>query len=801
VATFAATPAGRRQVEALPLGATAAESQELLVETTELLALDGLTEGGLSFQGVADLRHTVALCGKGGIAGGEALLEVAATLAAARRLRRQIDDPSLRPITTALVAELRTLPELEQRLHFCLEEGGRVADRASPALQGLRRQLAGVRAERRERLQDLLRRWAPSLQDTVISERNGRPVLAVKAGAAGQLAGLVHDSSASGSTVFLEPQAVIPLGNRIRELEGEERELEQAVLRELSGLVGAEGDALTHLQTVLLRLETALARARYSAWIGGLRPELAADPLAPWALEGLRHPLLLWQERQEGGHPVVPVSVRVEEPVRVVAITGPNTGGKTVTLKAVGLAALMARAGLFLPCGATPRLPWCARVLADIGDEQSLQQNLSTFSGHIRRIARILEALPAGGSAHEPVVGAFTPRETPQPLGASLVLLDEVGAGTDPTEGSALAIALLRLLAERARLTIATTHFGELKALKYADPRFENASVAFDVDTLSPTYHLQWGIPGRSNALAIAARLGLEPAVLDEARTLLAPSGEGDVNAVIAGLEGQRQRQQEAAEEAAALLARTELLHEELLERWRQQKEQSAELQEQRRQELERSIRAGQGEVRRLIRRLRQAGRAQPTEAGEAARQVGQRLRKLEEAHRPAPERREHQGWLPKVGDRVRVLSLGKAAEVLALSDDGRELTVRCGLMRLTLELTAIEGLHGEKATPPEPRQPVVAVRSRRNPASRGPEVRTARNTIDVRGLRVHEAEAAVEEQLRAANGPLWVIHGIGTGKLKRGLRDWLATVPYVERVSDADQGDGGPGCSVVWVK
>jgi DNA mismatch repair protein MutS2 len=787
VASFAVTTSGRRFCQALPLAATPAESQELLGETTELLALDGLTEGGLSFQGVADLSSTVALCAKGGTAGGEALLEVATTLAAARRLRRQIDEPTLRPITTTLIDSLRTFPELEQRLQFCLEEGGRVADRASPALQGLRRQLAGVRAERRERLQDLLRRWAPSLQDTVIAERNGRPVLAVKAGAAAQLPGLVHDSSSSGSTVFLEPQAVIPLGNRIRELEGEERELEEAVLRELSGLVGEQSAALLHLQGVLLRLEAALARARYGAWLGALRPEISPDPLAPWALEGLRHPLLLWQERKETGRQVVPVSVRVAEPVRVVAITGPNTGGKTVTLKAVGLAALMARAGLFLPCSSTPRLPWCAQVLADIGDEQSLQQNLSTFSGHIRRIARILEALPAAGD------GA--------PAGASLVLLDEVGAGTDPTEGSALAISLLRQLAERATLTIATTHFGELKALKYSDPRFENASVAFDVDTLSPTYHLQWGIPGRSNALAIATRLGLEPAVIEEARALLGPSGEGDANAVIAGLEDQRQRQQEAAEEAAALLARTELLHEELLERWQQQKEQSAELQEQRRQELERSIRAGQGEVRRLIRRLRQAGRAQPAEAGEAARQVGQRLRKLEEAHRPTPERREHQGWLPKVGERVRVLSLGKAGEVLALSDDGRELTVRCGVMRLTIELTAIEGLHGEKATPPEPRQPVVAIRSRRNPASRGPEVRTERNTVDVRGLRVHEAEAAVEERLRGANGPVWVIHGIGTGKLKRGLRAWLETVPYVERVSDAEQGDGGPGCSVVWVK
>jgi len=489
----------------------------------------------------------------------------------------------------------------------------------------------------------------------------------------------------------------------------------------------------------------------------------------------------------------VPVAVVVGPPLRVVAITGPNTGGKTVTLKRVGLAALMARAGLFLPCSGTPRLPWCGQVLADIGDEQSLQQNLSTFSGHIRRIARILAVLPAGGA---PVGGA---------AGASLVLLDEVGAGTDPAEGAALATALLQQLADRARLTIATTHFGELKALKYADPRFENASVAFDVETLSPTYRLQWGIPGRSNALAIARRLGLEEPVLVRAAALLEPRGSGEVNQVIAGLEDQRQRQQEAAEEAAALLARTELLHEELLLRWEQQKQQSAELQEQRRQQLERSIREGQQEVRRLIRRLRQAGRSggdgrggSSSELGETARQAGQRLKRLEQQHRPEPQRREHRGWMPAVGDRVRLLSLGKAAEVLAIADDGRELSLRCGVMRLTVPLDGIEGLHGEKPSPPEVR---VQVRGQRGMGGRGPDVRTERNTVDVRGLRVHEAEAAVEERLRGANGPVWVIHGIGTGKLKRGLRSWLATVPYVERVSDAAQGDGGAGCSVIYVK
>ncbi|MFM9042005.1 MAG: endonuclease MutS2 [Vulcanococcus sp.] len=786
VASFASTTAGRTLAAALPLASSHAESLRLLLETTELLALDGLTEGGLSFQGVADLQRTLLVCSKGGVASADDLLELATTLGAARRLRRQIDDPELRPVTTALVEPLRTLPELEQRLRFCIDDGGRVADRASPPLAELRRQIAAARAERRDRLNELLRRYAPLLQDSVVAERNGRPVLAVKAGAGSQLPGLVHDSSASGSTVFIEPQAVIALGNRLRQLEGEERDAERVVLQELSALVAEEVPALEHLQQVLVRLDLAVARARYGAWLGAVRPELESDPLAPLQLEGLRHPLLLWQEKRLGEKAVVPVSLQVNADLRVVAITGPNTGGKTVTLKSFGLAALMARAGLFLPCQGTPRLPWCEQVLADIGDEQSLQQSLSTFSGHVRRIARILEALPPAQSDLSAVCGA------------SLVLLDEVGAGTDPTEGTALAIALLRQLADRARLTMATTHFGELKALKYNDPRFENASVAFDVESLSPTYHLQWGIPGRSNALAIATRLGLDAAVLTEASTLLAPRGEGELNQVIAGLENQRRRQQEAAEEAAALLARTELLHEELLQRWQQQKEQSAELQEQRRQQLERSIRDGQQEVRRIIRRLRHGQGADSSRLGETARRAGQKLKQLEQQHRPLPERREHRGWLPKVGDRVRVLSLGKAGEVLSLSDDGRELTVRCGVMRLNLELSAIEGLHGEK---PEPPQPQVAIRSRRNPASRGPEVRTERNTIDVRGMRVHEAEAAVEEHLRAANGPVWVIHGIGTGKLKRGLREWLASVSYVERVSDAEQGDGGQGCTVIWVK
>ena len=772
---FASTGMGRLAARQLPLPATPEASRARLAETVEMAVLDDLSEGGLSFRGVQDLSPVLLRCSKGGVASGEELLGVADTLSAARRLRRQIDDPELRPVCTALIATMATLPDLEQRLKFALEEGGRVADRASPALAGLRQQWQRLRQERRDKLQELLRRLGSALQDTVIAQRHGRPVLAVKAGAVGQVPGQVHDSSASGSTLFVEPRSVLTMGNRLVELESRIRDEERKVLAELSAAVAEEHDPLTVVVQVLLQLDLALARGRYGRWLGGSIPQVETSTDARFRFQGLRHPLLIWQQKKAGGPIVVPISVEVSSDLRVVAITGPNTGGKTVTLKSIGLAALMARAGMLLPCAGQPSLPWCAQVLADIGDEQSLQQSLSTFSGHVKRIGRILTALQSGAAP-------------------ALVLLDEVGAGTDPSEGTALATALLKALADRARLTIATTHFGELKALKYSDARFENASVAFNPETLSPTYELLWGIPGRSNALAIATRLGMDTQVLDQARELLAPAGDGEVNTVIRGLEEQRQRQQAAAEDAAALLARTELLHDELLQRWQKQKQQSAERQEQGRQRLEQSIRAGQKEVRSLIRRLRD-DRAD----GETARKAGQRLRKLEDHHRPAPERRQTKpGWRPVVGDRIRVLALGKAAEVLGISEDGLQLTVRCGVMRSTVELTAVESLDGRKPDPPP--KPVVKVQARSGLGG-GAQVRTSRNTLDVRGMRVHEAEAAVEEQLRSANGPVWVIHGIGTGKLKRGLRAWLDTVPYVERVTDAEQGDGGPGCSVVWVR
>jgi len=361
----------------------------------------------------------------------------------------------------------------------------------------------------------------------------------------------------------------------------------------------------------------------------------------------------------------VPVDVLVSPQIAVVVITGPNTGGKTATLKTFGLAALMAKAGMYIPAKEPVELPWFDLVLADIGDEQSLQQNLSTFSGHIRRIGRILDSI------------------SPQ----SLVLLDEVGAGTDPSEGSAIATALLEYLGEHTRLSIATTHFGELKALKYQHPKFENASVEFDDASLAPTYHLLWGIPGRSNALAIAGRLGLPQDILEAAQVRVG-IGSAEMNEVIAELEAQRREQTQKTQSAAHLLAETERLHREILERAEKMRSQEKELRERQEKEVQAAIAQAQKEVGRVIRKLQKG--EQSGEQVAAVQRTEQRIEELTKRHIPiiAEEKIEVK---VKVGDRVRIPKFGKIAQVLTAPNSSGEFAVRLGTMKLSVNLTDIE--------------------------------------------------------------------------------------------------------------
>lgn len=792
LSTFAATKLGALAAQSLALPATQAESEALLTQTREVYWLDQHTTG-LSFGGIRDITAALDRASRQGMLSGEALLDIATTLNGARQLRRAIEAQSSEdlPILQAMVAELRTYPELEQHIHHCIDDRGDVTDRASHKLSSIRDRLKATRSDIQQRLQRIMQRQSGALQEALITQRGDRFVLPVKAPQKDAIPGLVHDASASGATLYIEPHAIVDLGNQLRQILRQERTEIEVILRQISEHVAEVYDDLEHLLATVTRIDLAYARARYSLWLEANPPRFTA-PDEPTTLRQLRHPLLVWQQRHEQGAEVVPIDLRIQPNLRVIAITGPNTGGKTVTLKTLGLAVLMAKVGLFVPAREPVELPWFDQVLADIGDEQSIEQSLSTFSGHIKRIGRILDALPP---PHSPLPPPHSPLPTPH--SNALILLDEVGAGTDPTEGTALAIALLKHLADQARLTVATTHYGELKALKYQDARFENASVEFDDVSLSPTYRLLWGIPGRSNALSIARRLGLNPAVVEDAASHMAVGVQNDVNQVIAGLEAQRRQQEEKSQAAAALLAQTESLHNEVRRKADMLRERERDLRAQQETAIQQAIAAAKADIAKVIRTLQQG-----TPTAQEAQKATEALDAIAQAQlptrqpKPAPPK---PGFKPQVGDRIRIPSLGQTAEVLTAPDDDHKLAVRFGLMKTTVSLADIESLQGEKAeVPPKPKpQDTVPAAQAAPPA---PAVRTSRNTIDLRGMRVAEAEAVLEDAIAQASGALWVIHGHGTGKLKRGVHDYLHRHPQVQRLEAADQADGGTGVTVVYL-
>ncbi|MEM1310038.1 MAG: endonuclease MutS2 [Cyanobacteria bacterium P01_H01_bin.153] len=836
LSTFAATKLGAIAARQLSLPAGPLASEQLLAETAEAILLDQHPPG-LKFAGIQDIGEALERAERQGLLQPEELLNIATTLAGARQLRRTIDgfEVDELPTLSQLIAPLRTYPELEQEIHYCIDDRGKVTDRATPKLGGIRERLKEQRSQIYQKLNNILQQHSSAIQEAVITQRGDRFVIPVKAPQKDAIAGIVHDASTSGATLYIEPNSIVPMGNRLRQLQRQEQVEEEAICRALTAKVAAVHADLKDLLRIVTGLDLAAARARYGQWLGANAPRFVSHT-EQTTLRKLQHPLLVWQQRHEQGSAVVPIDVIVNPQTRVVAITGPNTGGKTVTLKTLGLAALMAKAGLYVPAREPVEIPWFDQILADIGDEQSIEQSLSTFSGHIKRISRILAALqpptaapeipdlsvrpfaptPGNSAASEPpetaaapaaaAAPSITPESSgpapptpphsltppaPQPANA-LILLDEVGAGTDPSEGSALAIALLRYLAAHARFTVATTHYGELKALKYEDERFENASVEFDDVSLSPTYRLLWGIPGRSNALTIARRLGLNEAVVAAAQNHVGIDNQQDVNQVIAGLEAQRKQQEQKADEAAQLLVETEELHREVSRKAAFLEARERDLKQQQEQAVQAAIADARKEIAQVIRRLQQ-GDATAQEAQKATAAVNQ----IAAQHQPPAAAKPSPGFRPQAGDRVRIPSLGQTAEVLADPEADGKLMVRFGLMKMTVSLEEIESLHGEKAELPQPK---VAPPPTPTPPPPGPAVRTSKNTFDLRGMRVVEAEGKLEDAIARAHGPIWIIHGHGTGKLRRGVHEFLKRHPQVQKFEAAEQADGGTGVTVAYV-
>jgi len=757
------TPMGRELALRLLPECDCEAVRAALEVTAEAVAV--AAESEIQVRGARDIRPLATRAASGGMLDPLELLDVAQTLEVTRRVQSHLRSRrALAPRLAALADRLTALPELETEIGRALDGQGRVLSTASPDLRRIRDEHQAVERRLRESLERMLHDSAVAryLQESLVTVRGDRFVLPVRAEHRAQFPGIVHDASASGATLFMEPLALVPLGNRRRELDAAEREEILQILRRLSGMVGEHSGALCTNGEILGDLDLASAKAALAARLRATAPQVCED--GTMRVHGARHPLLALARGDAG---VVPVDIVLGGEFTTLVVTGPNTGGKTVALKTIGLLALMAQAGLFIPAADGSTVARFDQVHADIGDEQSIEQSLSTFSSHMSAIVQILRnARPPG-----------------------LVLLDEIGAGTDPTEGVVLARAIIQELHRRGLHTVVTTHYNELKMLASVEAGIENASVEFDVETLQPTFRLRIGLPGRSNALVIAERLGLDPEVVAEARSHLAPEHVA-IEQVLDDLTRDRQAaERDRAEAALARAAAQEAEHQMVEEAERVRRERRRLLAEAR-QTSDAII----TETRRRLDAVMAEVRAARTE--DAVRRARSHLREAVEAL-PATEPASPPG--PQVervhaGKAVYVTPLGRTGTVVSGPDAHGQVEVEAGTLRTRVPLDALYEAPAVHGAPPIPARSAGASYTPARPA--------VTTSLSVRGQTVDEALLVVDRYLddavRARLPQVTVIHGKGTGALRRALHEFLRGHPHVRQFRLGDRGEGGDGATVV---
>lgn len=759
------------------------EAQRRQRETSEARKLLEV-KTDLSLGGVRDVRPFLKNAGLGATLLPTELLDIRTTLISGRTLKRAITRLAAQfPLLAARASGIEECAQVVVEIGRCISDRGEVVDAASQALARIRRELR----EAHERLLGKLNRIVTSpanasfLQEPLVTQRGGRYVIPLKTEFKGRIPGVVHDQSASGATLFIEPLATVELNNHWRELQLEEEREVERILTALSALVAEEGAFIKRTVQVLAELDLAFAKADYANEIQGVEPQLVPFKVArakgPKAASSVQHPGSTIQ-LQRARHPlldpavVVPIDVRLDDSYFILVITGPNTGGKTVSLKTVGLLGLMAQAGLHIPAKEGSALSAFSGIYADIGDEQSIEQNLSTFSSHTTNIINIL----GKADSH------------------SLVLLDELGAGTDPGEGSALARAILSHLLQQRITTLVATHYPELKIYAHATPGVENASVEFDLETLTPTYELSIGLPGRSNAFAIASRLGLAADIVEEAKSLISPGvleTEGllaeikqareDTLAALQTAEEARREAQALEQELRARLDHIEIERREILNAAR----------EEARQELT-DLKEEMGKIRAnlavtsLQRGIQNKVPEQPlNQAAEELTELERRVPPLEPTVRPRPRITEPLS----VGGVVWVEGLQASGEVIEL--DGDEAEVQVGRFRVRARLEKLERrAGGDELRPAREGAPTLGTQH----LSPGIE-------LNLRGLRVEEAIPRLDKYLNdaylAGLPSVRIIHGKGTGALRRAVREQLEGHPLIASYRPGDQHEGGDGVTV----
>jgi DNA mismatch repair protein MutS2 len=729
-------------------------------EARQLLNLDS----GFSIGSVLDVREKTGLAALEGTLEAASLLEIQQTLAALHELHRYLktiakDFPLLWDIAGGIIE----LKQIEKDIGNCLGPDGEVLDTASPALADIRRQLRETQGQIQERLEAIVKsaRGKRILQENVITEREGRYVILVKTECRHEIKGIVHDISNTGQTVFMEPTVTVGLGNAMRELVIEERREVERILHILSAEVGAHHDDIAHNIDLAAELDLVLAKARYAKRIKATEPIIIGPDNGSGdgylKLIDARHPLL--------GEKAVPFSLEIGRDFSILVITGPNTGGKTVTLKTLGLLSLMAQAGMPIPASGESRIPLFDSIFADIGDEQSIEQTLSSFSWHMGNVVRIIR----------------------DATGKSLVLLDELGTSTDPTEGSALARAILRYFLIRGTLAVATTHYSDLKAFAHTTEGLQNASLEFDPVTLTPTYCLTVGLPGGSNAMATASRLGIPAEIIDDARGMLSGASQ-ELESLLANMMAEKQNIETLQRELKA--ERDELA------------ERNAEL----KNELEHI----KTEERKAIREARDVIVKETAELHREIRQATAELRKqksrevIEQAKSTLAgvrQQLESEAWQPKtgeeieqidesikVGDTVQVKEVGLTATVLSISEESREIEVQSGRSNMTLSLDSVF-----KVTPKDTTSSSIGL---------PPAARRIPLELDLRGKRADEVEPLLDSYLndvaQSSLTEVRIIHGIGTGTVRNIVREFLSRHPLVKTFRAGERNEGGDGATVV---
>ena len=778
LAEYAAFSASAELARALVPASTLEEALARQARTTEASKLLSI-KADVSVGGAHDIRPLVTLASRGGVLTESDLLAVSGTLISSRSLARNFeknakDFPHLAEITRLFPPP----PGIIEAISRCISDRAEVLDNASQKLASIRAELKISHSRLLSKLERMLGdpHTSPLLQESIITQRNGRYVIPLRAEFKSRLKSIIHDQSSSGATLFVEPLAVVELNNQWHELQLAERDEVRRILADLSAKVGDEAAAINGIVTALAQFDFALMCAKFGHSLKASEPIL--KPVSPPAK--LHHPgtcIKLFHAR----HPlldqttVVPIDVDLDASTFAVVITGPNTGGKTVTLKTVGLMVIMAQCGLHIPAQSGSELSFFDNIFADIGDEQSIEQSLSTFSGHVTNIVRILNRAKT----------------------KTLVLLDELGAGTDPQEGSALARAIMLYLVNRRIPCFIATHYPELKALAHITPGVVNASMEFDLKTLRPTYHLTIGIPGRSNALAIAKRLNLPEEILDSARTMIDPA-ELKSEELLNEIHHQREIARKARSAADRDRSLAINLKQELATRLEKIDEERRQAIEKARLEAQKEINDLRSEMEAIRKELSRA--RQPLEALKAVEQKVERLE--ESANAPvekAPPRNTSRKVLPKIGAKVKIGSTQSEGVITALGDGDVE--VQVNNLRVRVKNSDLNPVSGESISTPE----IGKIKKSANEGSHQSRPAIFRPSpgmeIDLRGQRAEDALDTLDIYLTNAYASgmpfVRIIHGKGTGRLRQVIRDLLKESELVKSFEEGGEKEGGEGVTI----